>query len=287
MYSARITREHRAAFVLLTDRSGSMTEEVVFEGGTMSKAEAVARIINRFLDELVNRCRREEGVRDYFDIAVLEYSGDGIVSLLPGVAGFTTPAELVRMPVETVTEYILRRLPNGNQISATVDRRQWVRSKAVGNTPMGAALAEAENAVRSWCSKPANAASFPPVVINITDGEASDACFHDLCDCAERIRSTGTTDGNTLLFNMHLARRDDDTSAAGISFPCRPEELPPHPYARLLWDMSSEMPACYEHAIAEGRAGAVPPFRAMSYNCAVDELFSMLTIGSVSGTVII
>lgn len=283
MYCSRITREHRTAFILLTDRSGSMAEEVAFEGERMTKADAVAQIINRFLEELVNRCRREEGIRDYFDIAIVEYGGEGVRYLL-GADGFITPSELAKVPCDTRTRHILRRLPGGNLVSVARSEREWITPRSAGNTPMGAALAEAEKLVRRWCSSPSNARSFPPTVINITDGEASDACNRVLCDFAAGIRGTGTSDGNTLLLNIHLAQGNRED--AGVSFPCSPDELPPHHYARLLWDMSSLLPECYEQAVSEGRAGAMPPFRAISYNCAVDELFSMLTIGSVSGAMI-
>jgi Uncharacterized protein encoded in toxicity protection region of plasmid R478, contains von Willebrand factor (vWF) domain len=283
MYSARITRNNRTAFILLCDRSGSMAEEVVFEGERMTKADAVARIINMFMDELVNRCRREEGVRNYFDVAVIEYGGDGVIPLIPEKGGFITTSELIKIPVEMRTIHMLRRLPDGNQVTAAIRRRQWITPKACGDTPMGAALAEAERLVRAWCSRPCNVKSFPPVILNITDGEASDACYMELCDRAENIKNTGTGDGNTLLMNIHLMRRDE--TAPPVIFPCSLEELPANPYARLLWDMSSPMPGCYDRAICEVKKGGIPPFRAMSYSCTLNELFSMLTIGSVSGSV--
>ncbi len=284
MYSARITRNNRAAFILLCDRSGSMAEEVVFEGERITKAVAVTRIINMFVDELVNRCRREEGIRDYFDIAVIEYGGDGVVPLIPAKWGFTTPSELAKTPVENMTLHILRRLPDGSQVTSVVRRRQWITPKASGDTPMGEALKEAEKLVRMWCSKPSNAKSFPPLILNITDGEASDACYRELCDCADNIRDTGTSDGNTLLMNIHLATTGEP--GPEIRFPSRLEEIPLHPYARLLWDMSSLMPDCYSSIISESGDGGAPPFKAMAYNCTVNELFPMMTIGSVSGAII-
>ena len=70
MYKAKITREHRTAFIILCDRSGSMAEETRFGGQVMRKAEAVACIINMLLGELIHRSRRDDGIRDYFDIAV-------------------------------------------------------------------------------------------------------------------------------------------------------------------------------------------------------------------------
>lgn len=284
MYSARITRNNRAAVILLCDRSGSMAEEVVFEGERITKAVAVAQTINMFVDELVYRCRREEGVRDYFDIAVIEYGGDGVVPLISGKGGFTTPSELVKTPVESMTAHILRRLPDGNQVTSAVRRKQWITPKAYGDTPMGAALKEAERLVRMWCSKPSNVKSFPPLILNITDGEASDASYRELCDCADNIRGTGTLDGNTLFINIHLATTEEP--GPEIRFPSRLEDIPLHPYARLLWDMSSWMPGCYNGIISEAEESGAPPFRAMAYNCTVNELFPMMTIGSVSGAVI-
>lgn len=79
---ASITRSHRTAFILAIDQSGSMAEKLLFRGRQTTKAEAVAEVTNRLLFELIERARRSDEVRDYYDIAVLGYSGDGIVSLL-------------------------------------------------------------------------------------------------------------------------------------------------------------------------------------------------------------
>lgn len=54
-----------------------MSEPTTFHGRRMSKSEAVALTVNMLIDELLNRCKREEGYRDYFDIAVQGYHGDG------------------------------------------------------------------------------------------------------------------------------------------------------------------------------------------------------------------
>ncbi len=265
---------------MLCDRSGSMAEEVTFRSERTTKAAAVASIINMFIDELINRSRREEGVRDYFDIAVLEYSGDGVVPLL-GADGFVPVSELVRRDVRTHKYNLVRTLPNGNQIVSATTQRCWIEPKAYGSTAMGAALTEAGRLVRKWCAAPENRGSFPPVVINITDGEASDADHDVLCDCAENIKDTATADGNVLLFNIHLAPAADGTITE-ICFPCGTGELPAHRYARLLFDMSSEIPESYNGIVASVKPDSTPPFRAMAYNCPLDELFSMLAIGSVS-----
>lgn len=78
MYTQSITRSHRTAFILAIDQSGSMAEKLLFRGRQTTKAEAVAEVTNRLLFELIERARRSDEVRDYYDIAVLGYSGDGI-----------------------------------------------------------------------------------------------------------------------------------------------------------------------------------------------------------------
>lgn len=300
MYSARITREHKTAFIILSDRSGSMSEEVVFAGRAMTKADAVAHIINMFVDELINRSRREEGVRDYFDIAILGYGDDGVASLLSPEGELSTTTELVRRAVPVRRFETQRILPGGNTVSAIMDQKCWIEARSSGSTPMGAALLQAGRLAGAWCAAKANRKSFPPVVINVTDGEASDAVHEELKEYAGRIKECCTEDGAALLFNIHLApagegcgvsvEADGAEAGPGISeasFPCSPDQLPGHRYARLLYDLSSEIPECYNNTISSVRPGSFPPYRAMSYNCAVEELFQMLTIGSLSVSIIV
>lgn len=281
MYTTRIDEEHRAAILLLCDRSGSMAEETRLDGMTMTRAEAVACLINQLLDELLGRMRRADRVRDCLDIALLEYAGDGVVPLLSPDGGFVPVAELLRRPVEVRPRHVLRRLPSGNQVAATIPQRQWIDAKASGNTPMRAAFDEAERLARRWCTHPAHRNSFPPIVINITDGEASDADDEELLAAAERLRALSTGDGNLLLFNIHLASETDDP-ADSLRFPSETDRLPDRPHARLLYALSSTLPSCYDEAIRTERPEGRPPFRAVSYNCPINTLFAVLTVGTTA-----
>lgn len=103
MYSQEITRRHRTAFVIAIDQSGSMQEKVCFGRHEMSKAAAVARITNSLLTELVDRSRRTDGVRNYYDVAVVGYSGDEARMLLDE-EGFIAIDRLARRqpPCETL-----------------------------------------------------------------------------------------------------------------------------------------------------------------------------------------
>lgn len=281
-YRSRITRLHPAAFILLLDRSNSMREKIVFGGRETTKSEALALTANMFVSEMINRCRREDGVRDYFRLAAIGYGDDATVSLLGGTDGFATPSALDRMDVPVREISRERILPDGRGILSTTMQKYWITPQAAGSTPMYAALAEAETLLQQWCRKSANRESYPPVVIHITDGEATDADPVRIAGIAERIRSTATLDGNTLLFNIHIGTARTP-SGEGILFPSSPEELPPSKYARLLYDISSVLPAPYEAPIRQLKeTSGTPPFRGMCYNCPFEEILATMRIGSMS-----
>lgn len=281
MYEQSITRNHRTAFVLLIDGSGSMAETLRFRGREMTKAEAVATVTNDLLFELIERARRSDGVRDYYDIAVLGYSGDDEVrSLLPGASELIPVTELAARQPSVRTEVVEHRLPDGTHVLRDIPVPEWIDARAAGQTPMCEALRRARDLMAAWCSRPEHAASFPPVIFNITDGEATDCDAAELRAVAEQIRSLRTTDGNVLLVNIHIAA---DEAARTAFFPTEEEADYPNRYARLLYDCSSEMPAVFNEAIREAKGpGALPPFRGMSYNASAAQLVSMLNIGSIS-----
>ncbi len=281
MYSQPVTRLHRTAFVLMIDRSGSMAEELLFCGRRIPKSEAVAEVANRLLFELIQRATRTDGVRDYYDIAVVGYDGDGVHSLLEPDGWFVGVSDLAarQTPLRTVT--IERTLPGGERTLHDVATPSWVVPAACGTTPMFEALCRVHELVQAWCALPAHADSFPPVVFNITDGESSDGDEQDLRDVCRRIRQAATTDGNVFMINVHIATAPD---ARAVLFPTE-EELRTNGsrYACLLYDCSSPMPATLDEAIRDLKGpGARPPFRGMSFNASMAELISVLNIGSIS-----
>lgn len=283
MYKAPITRLNPTAFVIMIDRSGSMIEKIAFAGEQMPKSRAVALVANAFVDELLHRSRRESGVCDYYDIAALGYSGDGVESLLSSGGEFVRPSRLAASAPRREKLIRERILPSGRSVLAVTEQNMWLEPKAVGVTPMKAAMADSLALVERWCRRRANARSYPPTVINVTDGEASDGSEEDIRSLASRIRSTGTADGQTLFINIHLAK---GIGEAPVLFPSSPAELPGHRYARLLYDISSEMPPSYCDLIAGIKPGAVPPFRGMSYNSPVSDLVAMMNIGSINSTML-
>lgn len=281
MYTQSITRNHRTAFILLIDASGSMGERIDYRGRSMTKAEAVAAVTNELLFELIERARRDDGVRDYYDIAVLSYSGDNEVrSLLPGDRDLLPVTELAAFDCPVRHETVECRLPDGNIVLREIASPNWITPRAAGQTPMHEALCRARELAAAWCRRPEHAESFPPVVFNITDGEATDCTDEELLDAADRLRRLGTADGNVLLVNIHIAA---DRNMPGIFFPTEEEAAYPNRYASLLYACSSEMPELFNEAIRQAKKPtARPPFRGLSYNASAAELLTMLNIGSIS-----
>ena len=142
------------------------------------------------------------------------------------------------------------------------------------------AMLRVRDLVGKWCAEPNNRDSFPPIVINITDGESSDCDDRELCDVCSQIRRTATEDGNTLLLNIHIS---SNNTIPSMVFPMAEELVTADHYARTLAECSSIMPDVFNQAICQMKgAGATPPFFGMGYNASIIELLSIINIGSRS-----
>ena len=281
MYSQEITRRHRTAFIIALDQSTSMQEEVRFGRLKMSKAEAVAYTANILITELIDRSRRKDGVRNYYDIAVVGYSDDEVRMLL-SEDGFVSVKSLAERIPEAVTISFEESMPDKTTALVKHHIHPWIEPKAEGNTPMYEALLRIREMVEEWCEQEQNRQSFPPIVFNITDGEASDCDDNELRYAANMLRRTGTEDGQTLLINIHLST---DLSLPSMIFPMAEELLSANRYARLLAECSSLMPESFNAEIGELKISAsTPPYRGMGYNASVIELLSIINIGSRSIT---
>lgn len=277
MYSAQITRKTPAAFILMLDRSGSTEEKILFGRQIMTKADAIAISANRLIREILNRSRREEGVMDYFHIAAIGYGGIGVQMLLGNDFVTTSSLQHRQTPTHILTRE--RMMPDGRMMLTEDPLRYWIEPQAEGSTPMRAALEKALTLTSRWCNRPGNANSYPPVIFNITDGEASDAHAETLVALARQIGELKTSDGNALIINVNISTHGGDS----VVFPSSLDELPESRYARMLYEMSSEMPQEYAEEISRLKGGdSRSPFRAMGYNASVADIIAMLNIGSLS-----
>lgn len=281
-YSAQIMRQTPTAFVFLVDQSGSMDERTTYRGQSLSKAEAVAQIINQTLLELVLRCQKGDEIRHYYDIALIGYGGfsDEKAKLLwsGAMSGktFLSPAELAEAAIR-VEEITTQRTIRGRVVPFTEKRPVWIQAIHRYRTPMKSAICLAESLVEQWLAAQAGKDVYPPTVINITDGVATDGTTEELLACCNRLKSLHTMDGHVLLMNIHVS----DEQGKTILFPSKADELGADPYARLLYDMSSDMPTSYHADIAnlfglDQRTAYV----GMCSNADMDALVKFMNIGT-------
>ncbi len=232
-YSAEISRTSPSCFVFLIDQSGSMGDAFAGDVGR-KKADGVADAINRMLQNLAIKCAKEEGVRDYFHVAVIGYGASVGTAWAGELAGreLVPISEIANRPARI--EDRRKRVDDGagGLIDQSVKFPVWFDPTANGATPMCQALAQGTALIERWIVSHPN--GFPPVVINITDGEATDG---DPTGAAERIRGVRTSDGDTLLFNLHLS----STVGSPIEFPDSDVALADH-YAKRLFALSSPLP---------------------------------------------
>jgi hypothetical protein len=251
-YTAEITRINPTAFLFVVDQSGSMDEKM--ETG-QSKAEFVADVLNKTLYQLVTRCRRAEGVRNYFDVGVLAYGGNGVQSGFAGAlaTGIIHPlADIERNPLRIDDR--TRRVPDmaGGLVEQSVKFPVWFEPVNTGGTPMCAALSKTAEVLVQWCDT--HPQSYPPTIIHATDGQSTDG---DPEQIAEHLRLISTDDGQCLLFNLHI----DASHTQPVMFPSSETGLPDL-YSRLLFRMSSNFPS---HLIKpKGSEMLVQPLRSGS-----------------------
>lgn len=261
-------------FVVMIDQSGSMSEPYA-PNSARTKAEVVAEVCNRTLSELVARCRDGNRWRHYFDVSVVGYSGLGVYSLLPEGAWLLSPAQLVASAVAKKTIQNTCKSATGATLTIHSSYKVWIKAHAEGKTPMYAVFERLTEILFSWRAARRSLDGFPPTIINITDGEPTDATAQELSLLVERLSRYGTTDGEPIIFNVHIS----SNNCANVLFPTHHDELPDE--GRLLFYLSSLMPESYRAEMGDNHpARHSPDMRTMAYNASLDDLVRVMNIGS-------
>lgn len=237
-----------------------------------TKAQGVADALNRLLQELSIKCAKEEGVRDYFHIAVIGYGaqvGPAFGGALNG-REFVPISEVANSPARIEERMKKEDDGAGGLIERSVKFPIWFEAKAAGGTPMTAALTRAKSLVESWIAQ--YPGSYPPIVIHLTDGESTDG---DPSGVAEAIKMQVTADGSVLLFNMHLS----SNGGSPIKFPDSDSALP-NDYARMLFRMSSYLPRHMQDLVAAEGQSASDGTKGFVYNAELADVVGFLDIGT-------
>ena len=279
-YTAQITRNTPTAFIFLVDQSVSMKRMTNLYGEQISLAEAVARIVNKQIYDLILRCVKMEEVRHYYDIAVIGY-GHEVYSGWNGVlAGrdFVSPEEIKNNPYKKITVREEVRTRKGTQIKE-IEKNQWLEAKCDGRwTHVHQAFGKAKELLDKWMVEHQDKDCYPPTIINITDGQFNHTTREQIIQQANELKAMFTNDGNVLLWNIHITPNSLDQ----ILLPVGKEELKGDKYSELLYDMSSLLPERYNADIETKmhiNAGEVRHV-AMSVNADTSRLMQLMDIGT-------
>ena len=268
-YSTEISRTNPTCILFLVDQSSSMGKPFGGAPGK-SKAEGVADAINRLLQNLVLKCAKADGIRDYFRLGVIGY-GKGVKPVLGGSESTLVPiSKVADSPLRVETRKRLVDDGAGGLSEQSFKFPIWFEPVFEGKTPMCEAVKLANETVAKFLMEFPDC--FPPMVIHMTDGMPSDG---NPLDQSRSLRALQSSDGNVLMLNLHLS----STAAPPFIFPDSEAGLPDN-LARLLFRMSSVLPGrLREVATSEGfTVGAES--RGFAFNADLVGVIRFLDIGT-------
>ena len=250
--------------VILVDQSWSMNEDWV----TGTKAEVAALAVNRILEELVLAALAGDIVKDRCHVSVIGY-GERVECVVDGMI-----PEVASSPIEV--KKVKRSIPDGagGIVEVEVEMPVWVQPEANNGTPMHEAFERAADIIQRWCDDKPD--GFPPIVINITDGAATQP---DLTEgAARKVMNLHTTDGNVLVFNIHIANNKHE-----VIFPHSMTQLVGDNFAEFLFDLSSVLPEPLREGAKKHGLPAESDTRCFAYNAGPITMIKILSFGSTIG----
>jgi hypothetical protein len=232
-YTAELSRTNPTCLIFLIDQSSSMAEPFGAQP-EKPKADGVSDGINRLLQNLALKCAKGDGIRDYFHVGVIGYGARVAWAFGGNLAGqkLVPISALANSPLKV--EQRARKVDDGSGglVEQNFKFPIWFESVAGGRTPMCQAITEATGAITEFIGRFPDC--FPPLVINISDGKATDG-NPELP--AFKLRNLTSNDGNVLIFNAHLSSKP----TRPVEYPSQESELV-DPEALILFRMSSVLP---------------------------------------------
>jgi hypothetical protein len=270
-YSAELRRSNPTCLLFLIDQSSSMAEPFGPQPDK-PKAQGVADGINRLLQNLVLKCAKSDGIRDYFHVGVIGYGGRVAWVLGGPLAGqkLVPISAIANHPLRVETRTRTVEDGAGGLVEKQFKFPVWFEATAAGRTPMCQALTEAVAALTEFIGNYPD--SFPPLVFNISDGKATDG-NPELAGYT--LRNLKTSDGSVLVFNAHLSA----TTARPIEFPSQESELP-DVEARILFRLSSVMPPRLREAARNEGFCVADECRGFVFNADLVSVLRFLDIGT-------
>ena len=227
MYDIRnltISSANPCLLVYLVDQSYSMHEQ--FGNAAHTKSSEVADAINDIIYEVGLRCIGSSGeLKNRFEIAIIGY-GKIKNEALSGWEGQLSSKWVVS--IKDIFDF-----PLGQEN----DKPIWIKPYAEQNTPMTKAFENAKRLCRDWINWGNHKDCHPPIIINISDGEATDAgsSYSQLKRETSEIKDLRTNFGNVNILNIHISSK----SGEKILFPSDSPDI--DRFGKLLFDISTPL----------------------------------------------
>ena len=270
-YEKQIGSDNPGCIIILVDQSLSMKDD--YRNGTEQKQHVATRAVNRVIDELVTSCTDGEEIKDRCHVSVIGYGAEVnrvVNDMISKIGESPTLFETVQKKENDGA---------GGLVEIEVQMPIWLEPKAENTTPMHTAFEDAFHIVKEWCTEHRN--SFPPIVINITDGAPSNP--EATQDAAKRVMELDTVDGNVLVFNIHIP--DDTSSGREVTFPHSTEELDGDLYANFLFNISSNLPESLVQSAIEIGLNPQSDARCLGYNTDETQMIQILNFGSLGAMI--
>ena len=263
MYQELLSSSKPGLIIIMIDQSGSMGEAY----GNSTKANFAALAVNRVIAEIITACTAGDRIKDRCYVGVVGY-GSGVKLLF---------LDTVSVLAENTNITTVKKLSDGagGLVEADEVVRIFVDPISSNGTPMTEAFQLACQGVEKFIS--GHPYSFPPIVINITDGEPNN--MNTAATEAKKIAQLKTTDGNVIIMNAHIA----ELSEGKVELPSSNSGFDSNKFANFLFDISTVLPETLAKRAKNVGFNVQPGSRGFVFNADAKTLVKLLNFGTIGG----
>tara|TARA_B100000003_G_C10913382_1_gene364163 strand:- start:942 stop:1778 length:837 start_codon:yes stop_codon:yes gene_type:complete len=268
-YTQNLQTKNPGCIIFMVDQSGSMA--AADPKTQHSLAFTAKRATDLTISEIVAACIKQGVVMPRVWIGAYGYSTqypNNVKWIIKGKqydtadhAGLISIVDLE----ETDNEYY----DDNNELFIN----DYAEEAANGGTPMGSAFDEVLSLVENFAQN--HSSAHPPIVINISDGEPTDMSLADMEAKAQALRGITTTDGDALLWNIHVSAADPNP----IVCPDAGTKMP-DAYADAMLASASAMPDAHKTNAAARGIQVGETAKCCVYNADANTLVQMLSFAS-------
>lgn len=268
MYEQQLSTINPGLILILLDQSGSM--RTAYADST--KAEFAALAVNRVIGEIIQACTAGDNVKDRCYVGVIGYGSKADLLFIQPASELAKNDQVVNLP---------KLIPDGagGVIEVNQILRVFVPPVSSGTTDMAGAFRLAFQGVDKFIEHHPN--SFPPIIINITDGEPDN--FDQTTLQAQQLSTLKTSDGSVVIMNAYVSSDKDLL----IQLPSDDALFSGNRFARFLFSLSTELPeAMLAEAINCGFS-AKKGAKGFVFNADPDTLIRFLRFGTaIEGAIV-